>query len=82
VSAAIAAPRAARIPAARAAAVAWLTLAAIQRDVYSLTQARDVFCAHGAQPVEIIDAVDSLGPVHWLHLCNVFGINYSEAGHG
>lgn len=70
------APRASRIPAARAAAVGWLTLAAITRDTYSLSQARDFACARSTAPVDIIDAVDELQPWQWMTLCEAFGIDY------
>jgi len=75
------APRASRIPAARAAAVAWLTLAAVTRDTYNLTQARDFACARSAAPVDIIDALDELQPYQWMTLCEAFGIDYVTEAH-
>lgn len=77
-NAAAIAPRAARIPAARAAAVAWLTLAAVTRDAYSLTQAYYWSDARSNQPTDIVAAVDQLEPWAWMTLCDAFGIDYLE----
>lgn len=77
-NAAAIAPRAMRIPAARAAAVAWLTLASATRDAYSLTQAYYWSGARSNRPADIVSAVDELEPWAWMTLCDVFGIDYFE----
>ncbi|HEY9029294.1 MAG TPA: hypothetical protein VIP05_33720 [Burkholderiaceae bacterium] len=76
------APRADRIPAARVAVKDWLTRAALRRDIYLLTQARDFACATSCEVVDIVEAIEHLQPWAWLALCSTFGIAYTVASHG